>query len=462
MSINLMVTLGTVAYTDWMHVTACKVSAPAVISWETWIDVPVSNYNFIISNLDPEVYYIRYYDAPTNSALGTLVAELVVSALTGDTISERRFYTCGGPGLYDPADGATGVTDPYLIGKTVSGTFKEGFRYFKETDEYTFDDTTGAIAVINGTAFATDEKFVVEIKFSVGTSSSSASGGLYTGTLNVSAATATLLAADINKRIRCVGTAATQVITLCTLASISVEGGYYFDNSCGGTAVQVKILLPGGDRIRFNGFMAASDQFAEFWVSKGEHLLVRKFDATYWEVITDYKGVEVGSRQSGEYTGMPGWMPEDGSLSDGDEFCRIWWWINHILPGTQVITDDAVTGAYVWPVGKEGLFVKHSSLNKFRWPNTQGLSERGLKSFSAFGADAGRVYDYPGGVQNGQVGEFPATIPLPKGNSYTGGPNQLRLGNGNNSPQNFDLVVTLNTGKETRVKNIGVIYLRRI
>lgn len=472
MSISLKITLGTVAYTDWLHVTASKVSTPTVVAWEDWIDVPVTNYNFIIPNLDPENYYIRYYDAPTNGSLGTLVAELIVNALTSEFLYERRFYTCGGAGAHDPIDGVTFINDPYLIGKAVTGFFKEGFRYYEPVTEFVFDDATGQIDTITGTSFSTDEKIIVEIKYTAGTVAPAGGNGLYTGTLDVPDATYTLLSADRNKRLRLVGTGPTQVITVAALSAIAAEDGFYFDNTCGGVAVQVKILMQGGDRIRYNGFMAASDEFAEFWVSKGEHLLIRKFDSTYYEVITDYKGIKVGGRNSDGYKAMPGTLVEDGGLYDGDEYPRLWWWLNEILPSTHVITDATVTGSYTHPAGKEGLFVMHPTLKKFRLPNTQNLSERGLLNFTSYGSDAERIYDYPGGVQNDAIkehqhettsGTLPSTL-FGRGilSRILGKYNGSASGNTDLTSKPVDAAGASISKTENRVKNFGVIYTRNI
>ena len=464
MSVNLKITLGTVAYTDWLHVTASKVSSPTVTAWETWIKVPVSNYNFVIPGLDPENYYVRYYDATTNSALGMLVAELIVNALSGDTIMERRFYTCDGVGATDPVNGATLINDPYLIGKNVTGAFKEGFRYFKETEEYTFDTATGIVAVINGTSFSSNEKFIVDIKYTVGTTTTTVITGLYGGTLNVTEDTKTLTSADKDKRIRLVGSGVTQVIALPSLATLALENGFYFDNSCGGTAVQVKILLPtGSDRIRYNGFYPGPTLFTEFWVSRGEHLLIRKFDANNWELILDYKGVEVGSRQAAGYVNQAGYHAEDGTLSDGDEYGRVWFWINILLPTTHIITDDNCTNTgYITPANKAGQFVKHSTLKKFRWPNTQGAIEKGLANFNTYGTDtANRPIDYPGGFQAEQVGQI--TVPILKGDGYTGhgvSPNRMGPGQGSNLQPTDNIIV--NAGKSNWVNNIGVLFLRKI
>lgn len=482
MSVNLKVTLGTVNYTDWLHVTASKVSDPGTILWETWLDVPLANYNFIIPDLDPENYYVRYYDAPTNVALGTLKLELVVNALSGETILERRFYTVGGAGAHDPADGATTITDPYLVGKNVTGLFKEGFRYLDFADEATFVDTTGVVSVINGTTFSTGERFIVEIKYSGGQTTSSTNGGLYTGTLNVTEATRTLLAADINKRVRLVGTGSTQVITLCTLASIAIEGGYYFDNSCGGTAMQVKLLLPGADRIRYNGFGLASNLFAEFWVSRGEHLLIRKFDSSYWEVITDYKGTQVGEKVTLGYKSHPNTLTENGQLVDGDQYPRLWWWINNVLPSTHkyTVADVTATPIYSFIKSKAGQFMldANSAVHLFRMPATYGLSEKGLANFENYGIDVGnRPVDYPGGYEDQMLlehfhlmfGSGDSGSGLYTSNSHSTGGNLGYTINANNTePDNFrtgkarDTSGALVGGSQQKVKNVGVIYARRI
>lgn len=463
MSVNLKVTLGTVNYTDWLHVTASKVSSPAVTVWETWIDVPVTNYNFVIPGLDPENYYVRYYDAPTNSALGTLVAELIVNALTGNTLYERRFYTCGGAGPYDPADGDSTITDPYLINKIVYGTFKEGFRFFQPDVEYTFDDTNGRVSVINGTTFSTGEKFVVDIKYDVPNSSSSG-GRLYDGTINVPEATRTLLNTEKNARVRCVGTGVTQVITLCALASLAVDDGFYFDNSCGGTAVQVKLLLPGADRIRFNGFNAASDLFAEFWVSRGEHFLLRKFDDSYWEVITDYKGTNVGERIAAGYIAHANTIPEDGSQVDGNQYGRLWWWINNVLPSTHWISDDSGTQV----PARIGQFIIKPTAKKILMPNAQAVSEKGLAYFNAYGADsANRPYDYPGGFQDEMLQQHGHDISTSNSDpTDSDGADPVRAtipGTVNTRGEaGASKTIGLTGGIEQRIKNIGVIYLRRI
>ena len=298
----------------------------------------------------------------------------------------------------------------------------------------------------------------VEIKYSVSnvdTGSAVTGGGLYSGRLVVSSPTYTLSIDDIGKRVILLSSGATQVITMPALSSIADDQGFYFDNSFGGVAMQPKIIFPGADRLLYNGMMAASDLFAEFWVSKGEHLLVRRFSSSLHFLGLDYQGTRVGERMSLNFKGQPGWLPENGALYDGDEYGRLWWYINNQLPVTHVITDDNVTSiSYAHPTAKPGQFVKHSTLKKFRVPNTQNLSERGLKDFITYGTDtANRPYDYPGGYMAEMVGPHTHTgVPLKVNDVDRGGSSSLFSVDNNNG------VTDVNTGTENRVKNFGVIY----
>lgn len=473
MSINLKITLGTVNYTDFLHVTASKVSTPSAIAYETWIDVPVTNFNFVIPGLDPENYYIRYYDAPTNGSLGTLVAELVVNALSGEWEYERRFYTVDGGGANNPADGSTFILDPYLVDKNVTGVFKEAFRYYEPIVEFNHDATLGRIDVLTGVQFSAGEKVAVEIKYKVANTGSSAGNGLYSGSIDVPEATRTLLVAEVNKRLRLIGSALTQVITLPLLSSIGIDNGFYFDNSVGGTAVQTKILLSGTNKIRFNGFDLATNEFDEFWVSRGEHLLLKKFNDTYWEVILDYKGTNVGEKVTLGYKNHPNILLENFALKNADEYPRLWWWLTNILPATHYYTVADIVAATP-TLDRTGQFIIDVPGRRFRMPSTTDLSEKGLSNFDVYGIDTGnRAVDYPGGLQPDMVKDHnhltttggngtgispgvPFTKPAPTdNNAQNTGTIKTNAGVVDNNGNGIG-------GSEQRVKNIGVIYGRRI
>ena len=473
MSVNLKITLGVVNYVHFLRVTASKVATPGAIAYEKYITVPVTNYNFIISGLDPEIYYIRYYDAATNPSIGTLVAELVVNALTGEFMYERRFYTVNGAGLYDPANGSLQITDPYLINKKVVGFFKEGFRYYEPVTEFTTDPATGIVAILTGVSLSSGEKVTLEIQYAVANTTSTASVGLYNGSIDVPELTRTLLVAELNTRVKFIGTAATQVITLPALSSFAANNGYYIDNSVGGVAVQVKIILNGVDKIRFNGFNVSTTIFMEFWVSLGEHLLLRKLNDTYWEVITDYKGTNVGEKVTLGYAKHPNILLENFALKNADEYPRLWWWLTNVLPATHYYTVADIVNATP-TLNKTGQFIIDTAGRRFRMPSTTDLSEKGLANFDVYGIDTGnRSIDYPGGLQNDMVKDHGhlATLNENGTDNSSGVPfSKAAMTDNNNIAKGTSITnrgVVDSAGNaigdvEQRVKNIGVIYGRRI
>jgi len=469
MAVNLQIFLGTVNYTDYLHVTAAKVASPATVVWEDWIAVPVTNYTLVIPGLDPDDYYISFYDSPDNVSLGTLVSQCFVNGKTPEYGYEVRFYEIGNLPVTATLDVTEKIiTDTYLIGKTIESYFKEGFRFLEPDTEITFDDTTGDMELLTGANFETGEKFAITIKYAVGMVAVSGGNGLYTGTLNVSAATYTLLVGDKNKRVRCVGSGSTQVITLPALSGISIDEGYYFDNTATGVASQVKILVNGSDRIQYNGFDLALNEFEEFWVSKGQHLLLRKFDDDYWEVITDWKGTCVGEKVTVGYKSHPLIITENGQLMDGDEWPLMWWWLNNVLPSTHKYITDTVTGSFTPDATKPGQFAVHSTLKKWRMPTTTGLIQKGLANFETYGTDtANRPVDYPGGYQaemmlshshkvktggNG-TGADPGRSLIRQ--SYNGDAYQTGASSGG------PYIETVG-GAQNRVNNDGVIFARRM
>lgn len=393
--------VGPLGFTNYILVIHRKVSAPSIeVGRQSFGPAPTS-FNLVLTGLDPETYFVDYRDSSDGTDIGTLISTFTIDAQTGQILSERRFYTVGGSGDNDPADGATTITDPYFEGKNVSGVFKEAFRYLKPVDEWEMDGTD--LNLLGGVSLSTGEIISVEITYkdALPVNETLEGNGLYTGNLDVEDTTYTLLAADRNKRVRCVGLTSTQAITFPALSAVSIGEGYYIDNSVGGVAVQVKLLTNGFDRIKYNGFDLSLNEFAEFWVSRGEHILIRKQDGDYWEVITDYRGVHVGEMVTTSLKTQPGIIPEDGRLLDGDEYPRLWWWVDN-LPSTHVVIDDAVTGGgYTHVASKVGMFVKHSTLKKFRMPKTVGMMHKGLADFNNYNTDtANRPIDYPGGKQD--------------------------------------------------------------
>jgi len=469
MAVPLQIFLGTVNYTNYLHVTAAKVATPSTVDREYWIPVPVTNYTLVIPGLDPDDYYVTFYDAATNSSLGTLISQCFVNAKTNQYAYEVRFYEIGNLPAGATLDATEKIiNDPYLLGKTIESYFKEGFRFLEPTVEIDFNNASCDITLLTGGTFTTGEKFTITIQYATGTIAAAGSGGLYTGIINVSAATYTMLAADKNKLVRLVGSASTQVITLPALNTLTVDDGYYFDNSCGGTAVQVKILMNGGDRIRYNGLMEATDEYAEFWVSKGQHLLIKKFDNNYAEIRTDWKGVCVGEQVTVGYKDHPLIISENGQLMDGDQWPLFWYWLTNICPSTHKYTDNTVTGSWTPDITKPGQFAVHGTLKKWRMPKTVGLVQKGLADFETYGTDtANRPVDYPGGYQAEMLlahGHKVATTGNQSGvdpgralQRALTNPDPYATGAGGIGPY-----IEVVGGAQQRVNNVGVIFARRM
>lgn len=410
--INLKVSLGTVNFNNWIHVSAAKVTSPSFVEWETWIAAPVTNYNFVIPGLDPQNYYITYYDAPTNTALGQLRMQLIVNALTNQYISERRFYVCGGAGANDPADGALLITDSYLVNKAVTGLFKENNRYqipFTEWDTTSnFIVTPGdTISILTGVQLSAGEVIAVELLLQVGVIAA-AGGSLYSGRVDVIDANYTLLKTDRGKRHRLIGTGSSQVINLPSIATMNQEDYYLIDASMGGTPVQPRILPDGEDAILFDGFRdvnGGGDEFMhEIWISRGKKIMLAVVDE-HWEVILPWDGEKVGEQFEGTIINHPNAIMQNGQIGvnalDGDILPGLWWWLDQVHDSSYIISDATVIlTTYVHPAGKEGYFVIHPTLKKFRTPNWQGMTAKSLKDYGTFGgsSDPDRVNNYPGGL----------------------------------------------------------------
>lgn len=468
MAETLKIVLGAVNYTDYLRISAAKVSDPSTEVFVEYIDSPFSNYTLVIPGLDPDNYYISFRNAPDTSSLGTLESQAFVNAQTGEWEYERRFYTIGAlpPGV--TSDSVT-LTDTYLQNKNVTGVFKEGFRYLELGVEATHDDVTGTIT-LTGLEFSDGEKLITEIKYNVGSSSTTTVSGLFTSTLTITDAAYSVLSTDKYKRhmLDCAGTI--QAVILPALSALAEGDFYYFEHKRDGAQAQSKIVTAGMDKILYNGFNLGSNQLTELWVSKGQSLYLRK-ESSYWEIIFDYAGMKVGNRMAGTYMSHPNWIPEDGRLLDGDEYPALYWWIRNVIPNTHYIIDDTVvSGAYAHPGAKLGQFVIHSTLKSFRMPNTQGLVDKGLKDFDTYGGDTDRPYDYPGGwqdsrnkrhghrVRNGSGGS--STNPL---NSPTSGFSGMdTLGSFIGSSSGSSTWIEEQGGDDAWVQNNGVIFLRHI
>lgn len=409
-----------------------------------------------VGDIDPVVYYVDFYESSDGIAFDLLLSQFVYDLKNKVVIAERRFYVVGGPGANDPAPEQQILADSYLDGKTISGVFKEGFRYLRPNTENIIEwqpHAGGGIELQNDMVFSADEVWVIEISY-LADQTQVAGGGMYNGVELIDTDT-TLSTSYRNKRLRCESASSNKlVVTLESVASVPDSTFYHFTSNAGAQN-QTRILPNGSETIIYNG-----ENYPELWIGKGEFARIVKVGSVWEAELAHDNILRVGERFAGTWKDHPSTKPEDGTLYDGDEWPRIWWWIQNKLPSTHKITDDTVIDSgYVHPDARRGQFVVHSSQKKFRLPNWQALSERGMNNFTTYNVDSSRTYDYPGGFQDEMVG--PHTHPLPR--DASGSSNIQSLVDTANADEGISAASQTgnNTGTENRVKNLGVIYLRR-
>jgi hypothetical protein len=457
------ITIGTVGITGHLLINARKASDPGtVVDSKTFAPSHPPFRNISWTGLDAEVYYFDFRESPDGVALGTLFATREVNVKDQTAIQETRYYRAGGVGANDPAPYQDTVTDTYLDGKTISHVYRDAisrplFPPSELTKEYDLV-TGGGIKMLNGYNLSEGEGVVIIINLLADVAQPPVAG-IYNGVVTLTANT-TLNSTHFNKRLRCESSGSSrQVNTMPVLAGIPEETIFYFMQN-GGNQFQTRLLTQGSDLFRY-----FDSTYNELTIAPGEFLWceVRVIASVkYFEVVQAHAGVlQVGERFSASMLGHPNTKPEDGALYDGDDYPRPWWWINNRLPiAHRIIDDNVVNPGYVHPVGKEGLFVMHSTLKKFRVPNSQGLADKAIKNFNAFGTDVTRLYDYPGGKQNEGLKPFDSNTKLLKPRIPAGG--GVDGWSLNNAPgsDNFDLV-SWPAAVETSVNNLGWVYLRR-
>lgn len=458
---QIRLSIGQVNITNYLIIVARKTTTPLVIeAQESYAPPHPATRNVVVpavGDIDPVIYYVDAYESSDGIAFDLLLSQFVYDLKNQIVISERRFYVVGGPGANDPAPDQTILTDAYLDGKTISGVFKEGFRYLRPSTETIPDWQTyagGGIELLNNLIFSGGEVVSIEISYLADQTSVTGTNGMYNGVELIDVDTA-LSITHRNKRLRCESAASNKLVVTMEAIGGVADGTFYHFTSNGGAQNQTRILPNGSETIKYNG-----ENYTEISIGKGEYVRIVKTGA-FWEAeLTHHNVLQVGERFSGTWKDQPSCKPEDATLYDGDEWPRIWWWISNKLPSTHKVVDDTVIDlGYTHPADKPGLFVVHSTLKKFRVPNTQSLSERGLKNFTTYNSDEGRNYDYPGGFQDEMIG--PHTHPLPRDSSGSQDIQSLIVTSNADEGITSASLTGNNTGTKNIVDNIGVIFMRR-
>jgi hypothetical protein len=421
--------------------------------------------NFLMVGLDPVNHYFDLYESVDGVALNNLLGTFTYDVKNEKIVDEMRSYVVGSGINNAPSDTDTSFTDPYLDGKNVTEFSKRSIGQLLPDDssglpiEWSIAGTT--ITLGAGLVFTDQETYFARISYLVQDTSPAASSGFFQG-IKIVTADVTMDNTYYNNRVKCNGTGTQLVITFGHYADIPDGKFWYFMDQDGGAQYQTKFVLQDGNFL-FNG-----QNYGELWMGKGDCLWIEKNGAIFEVIKPSDVMINVGKRSSESLSSFLNMYPEDNSLWGADDLPALWYWITHALPTASyyLLDDNLDLPGYTRPVdingksNKAGLFIISLTKRKFRFPDTQGLSERGSKSFTIFGADGQRLYDYPGGLMLEMVGPHDHEIQT-----------FVAVGNGGTKPVGFrdttsagilphGYFVKNNIGTENRVNNISVIYMR--
>lgn len=431
---DIRLSVGQVNITDHLLIVFREVQNPNAIVRQLDIFPVPDSFNVFETDFNPVVHYIDFRNSTDGVSLGTLLSTFVYDVKNQRLIGERRYYKVDGEGDHDPESGTMVITDPYLDGKTLNGVFKENFRYLVPETEWTHEDDT--VTLLVGGEFQPDEVVMVEITYLQDIVS--ASNAFPSGVV-IAAGDMGITASEYNKMIKANGSGLILTLTMPDFITIP-DGVQFLFNTDGGDQRYVTIDLPDGTHLLDGG-----KQRNPVYMGKGEQLTVYK-EGSVLHVINWTPGDHrrVGERVFTE--ALNSISETTGSWELIEDWPRFfYWYVNELPPtelgtGTQDVTPDAANRTK---------FIIGST--KFWMPD--------IKNHHLRVTDGTRK---PGDVQAAQVGEVSGNLSVPKGHSYTGGPNVLRMGNGANTPQDFNLPFSFNAGKENRVLNVATHVYRII
>lgn len=462
--------LGQISITDYIIVRARKVSDPtAEVERQVFGPAPPTTQNFTFTDLDNDLYFFDVYESADGSSLTTLFNTFEIDVASGSVIMEYKFYEVDRGLTADPIAGDTIITDSYLDGKNVIAFEQRGIGALVPTDEWT--RTSTGMSLVGTLKFNTDDVYVAIISYQQAGSSTGGSMGVFAGEKTITANT-TLDSTYYNQLVNLNGAGTQLVITLDFIADVPDGTMFYFGDLEGGAQFQTKIVPQTGEAILWMGGM-----MAELWVGKGETLWIKK-SGTRYKVVQEHGNLQrVGQRFSGMYAAHPNCLVENNALFGADDYPRLWWWVVNKLPGISYVIDDTLDGGgYVRPANRQGQFIVSLTKRKFRMPDTQGLSEKGLTSFTTPGADTTRLVDAAGGFQapsllmhnhlthgEGTIAGAAGNLFLSRTNTgaqphrYSGGGLD---GLGGSTTPDATMLTGETGGSDNVVSNFGVIYCR--
>lgn len=452
--------------TGFMIIRWVKASTPLVEAGrKPATTFPVNQVDTLL-NLDPVVYTVQWWRSNDGVSLDQLIKDWSINAAIYNIASVITYQYKVDRGWDNTTPVVTdGVwADPVNLDVTLNDTRLDGFAKTEMlVHEAGFGDKLdaeydlvagGGIELLGGATFNTDTAWFITVSNVVEVNDPSgggSSGGLFEGVVIVDADQDFDDVTDplANKLVIADwGADSVGTITFPDLALIS-DGTHVTFSTHGGLQNYLKLQFDAGQTVRFlnqlvNVIYLAKCEKISLYFSTGACYVI-DYDGRALQrggVSADYDSnraanslaylladESTGELLKSEYPGLYEWVE---GLSSG------------VVPlGTSVGQWEYDSGGGVYP-NKRYYGLRTTGTPAFRVPHLTGMTAK-------FAAVAG-VYEAD------NVGSFSGNITLPKGYSYTGGPNVARMGNGASSPANVDHPFTYTAAiPETRVKSFAQI-----
>lgn len=355
--------------------------------------------------------------------------EIQVGVTTGLTATATTFQFDGTAGTYDWRG-----WDIY-VERVGQGTMYK-------TVQYSWDTATGIFTLLTpGDAFGDEELFNVEFGLKTDLMAPVERREIFSDVMVVTAAT-TLVAGDVGKNILIKGASGSFDITLPDITTVQSNVPFYFEAGIGSHKC-VKIKTVSGQIIdwlkgsRTDIKIGVCESLMLYRHNDGSTDRWRVFKAdgnfrTVGRIITTDADITVQEFNC---------VPLDGASLSTSDYARLYEDFVQQLPPSQVCNFAD------WATGNNRYKYSYASGGVFKVPDRRNMYLRNTNGT-----------DLPGVYQEDNVGSFSGSLTLPKGNSYTGAPNNTRIGNGLDStgqdksiPFSYTAVIA-----ETRPKSVIV------
>lgn len=347
------------------------------------------------SSVDPDIYEVKHYSTPDGTTLGTVLKDFFCDSTTNTILSERRFYTVGGPGTYDPADSTDNITDPYFDGKTISGIFQEGFRYLKDAVEWR-QDPGGVLKLLSGILNNNGMTWSVEISYQQVVATPGVNDAF--SIIDVLTGDATLGSPNYNHTILVTSSPNKQTTTLPLIGTVPDGKGFMIMHDRG-NAINVIVKAQTGEVIRFRG-----QDKNQVVLGIGEVIKIIKSGSKYYATPVHGQWERVGEF-IGWYSNLKdNFVPLSGGEFDPSIYVRLGELVDSLDPALVVdyATFDSTAvfnGETVYH--KRGFFAKDSGTGKIKVPDLSAKGIRFLKNYG--GSDSDRADNMPGGYQHDRM-----------------------------------------------------------